>query len=149
MKNQGKLLIMLLGLLMFGGATYTNSAVNVSAAETWISYADYEKKINVRYNSVLLKGSGRVKVVASKLNVRTAPNTSSAIVATYSYGEYVNLDATWSDSYSIWGSYIGASGQRRYIAILAGGMGAHGIGLSSETELAQGVFKASGPYSPY
>ena len=63
--------------------------------------------------------SGTYRVVASSLNVRTAPSVSSTAVACYSKGQTVVLDG-WSmvSGGYIWGRYIGASsGQYRYIAV--------------------------------
>ena len=63
--------------------------------------------------------AGTYRVVASSLNVRTAPSVSSTAVACYSYGQTVVLDG-WSmvSGGYVWGRYVGASsGQYRYIAV--------------------------------
>lgn len=61
---------------------------------------------------------GRYKCVVSALRVRSQPNTSSSHVATYDYGESVTLDnwSTASGGY-VWGTYMSATGHRRYIAV--------------------------------
>lgn len=61
---------------------------------------------------------GAYECVVDALNVRSAPNLAGEVVATYSRGGVVNLDnnVTISDGYR-WGTYIGVSGNRRYIAL--------------------------------
>ncbi|MEF2593705.1 MAG: SH3 domain-containing protein [Eggerthellaceae bacterium] len=62
--------------------------------------------------------AGAYRVVADSLNVRESPSTSAAVVASYSYGQTVNLDgwSTVADGY-VWGRYIAYSGATRYIAV--------------------------------
>lgn len=55
--------------------------------------------------------------VAYGLNVRQAPSTSSAIVATYSGGQSFPYDSKVEANGYLWVSYIGGSGIRRYVAI--------------------------------
>lgn len=61
---------------------------------------------------------GTYRCTVNKLNVRDKPSTSGKIVASYAKGETVVLDNTYTiaDGY-VWGTYIGASGKRRYIAV--------------------------------
>lgn len=63
--------------------------------------------------------AGTYKVIASSLNVRSAPSLSASVVAAYGYGGViydVSADITQADGYT-WASYIGASGNRRYVAM--------------------------------
>lgn len=64
--------------------------------------------------------AGTYTVIVDALNVRAEPTVNSAVVATYSGGQQVSLDgsAYYADGYT-WGSYIGYSGVRRYIAVSA------------------------------
>ena len=52
------------------------------------------------------------------LNVRSAPSTAGAVVASYERGQTVNLDSwhTVADGY-VWGRYTAYSGATRYIAV--------------------------------
>lgn len=63
---------------------------------------------------------GTYRCTVSRLNIRTAPSLSGAIVeeAWYSEGETVDLEDWYciADGY-VWGTYIGASGNRRYLAV--------------------------------
>lgn len=58
------------------------------------------------------------KVNVDTLNVRSAPSTSSQVVAQYHYGQTVVLQdgGIIADGY-IWAHYVGASGATRYIAL--------------------------------
>lgn len=61
---------------------------------------------------------GTYECVADSLNVRDAPSLSGAVVASYTGGETVTLDA-WSaetDGYT-WGRYTAYSGATRYLAV--------------------------------
>lgn len=63
--------------------------------------------------------AGTYKVVASSLNVRSAPSLGAEVVASYSYGETINsiaADITEKDGYT-WAHYTGYSGATRYVAI--------------------------------
>lgn len=60
--------------------------------------------------------SGTCKVLVDTLNVRTAPSTSAEVVATYSKDETFTYDSFIDAEGIRWVSYIGASGNRRYIA---------------------------------
>lgn len=94
---------------LMGASTSTPSA---SASSTSTSTASGATKIG--YN---LPG-GRYRVNVSALNVRAGHTTSSAVVATYRRGQTVILDSTYyiQDGY-VWGTYIGYSGARRYVAV--------------------------------
>lgn len=62
---------------------------------------------------------GTYKCMVNKLNVRSAPSTSSSVVASYSKGQTVKLDNWYkiADGY-VWGRYTGAqSGKLRYVAV--------------------------------
>lgn len=61
---------------------------------------------------------GTYRVAVDGLNVRDRPSVSGNVVATYSYGQTVNLDhwGTVADGY-IWGRYTAYSGAIRYIAL--------------------------------
>lgn len=64
------------------------------------------------------KFGGKYRCNASKLNVRDRPSLKGNVVASYSKGQTVNLDDNYTiaDGY-VWGTYIGRSGKRRYIAV--------------------------------
>lgn len=68
----------------------------------------------------LVKTSGTTyRVNIDELNVRAAPSTGAAIVATYKQGETValqNAAYTTADGY-VWGSYVACSGATRYVAV--------------------------------
>ncbi|WP_435029642.1 N-acetylmuramoyl-L-alanine amidase [Levyella massiliensis] len=49
-------------------------------------------------------------------NVRVLPSTSSQVVAQYGPGERVNYDEVYVGNGYVWLSYIGRSGNRRYVA---------------------------------
>lgn len=59
---------------------------------------------------------GTATVIVDALNVRTEPSTTSQVVATYKKGETVNYDSFIIANGYVWLSYIGGSGNRRYIA---------------------------------
>lgn len=63
--------------------------------------------------------AGTYKMVASSLNVRSAPSISAEKVASYSYGERINsiaADVVEKDGYT-WAHYTAYSGATRYVAI--------------------------------
>lgn len=62
--------------------------------------------------------AGTYRCTVSDLCVRRSPSTSGKEVAHYSKGDKVNLDGYWwkANGY-IWGTYIGNSGNRNYIAV--------------------------------
>lgn len=61
---------------------------------------------------------GTYECRASELNVRTAPSLSASVVASYRRGERVTLDDKYyiADGF-VWGTYVGGSGNRRYVAV--------------------------------
>ena len=59
--------------------------------------------------------SGTVTVVVDQLNVRASSSTSSSVVATYAYGDIIAYDSVVTNSECTWISYIGGSGNRRYV----------------------------------
>lgn len=59
---------------------------------------------------------GTMVVIVSAVNVRTAPSTSADVVAVYDEGEEFRYDSVYSAEGYIWVSYIGQSGERRYVA---------------------------------
>ena len=59
---------------------------------------------------------GTMAVTVSALNVRTAPSLSADVVAVYDEGEEFRYDSVYSAEGYIWVSYIGQSGERRYVA---------------------------------
>lgn len=61
---------------------------------------------------------GTYRCNTGRLNVRTAPSLSGAVVAGYSYGQTVNLDGWYciSNGY-VWGRYTSYSGYTRYVAV--------------------------------
>lgn len=64
------------------------------------------------------KFGGTYRCTVAKLNVRDKPSTSGNVVASYSKGQTVVLDDTYTIANGyVWGTYIGASGKRRYIAV--------------------------------
>ena len=62
--------------------------------------------------------AGTYRCTVDYLRVRRAPSLSGTEVAHYSTGETVDLEGYWwrADGY-IWGTYIGDSGNRNYIAV--------------------------------
>lgn len=64
------------------------------------------------------KLGGQFKILVDGLNVRSKPSLSASVVAQYNRGEKVWLDTTVTKADGwYWGTYIGASGKRRYIAV--------------------------------
>lgn len=61
---------------------------------------------------------GNYTVMASSLNIRSAPSTSASIVGSYACGGHVILDDwyTIADGY-VWGKYTAYSGNVRYVAV--------------------------------
>lgn len=63
--------------------------------------------------------AGAYKVVASSLNVRSAPSLSGSKVASYSYGDTIYsiaADTVEADGYT-WAHYVANSGNTRYVAV--------------------------------
>ena len=59
--------------------------------------------------------SGSATVTASALNVRASASSSSESVAKYYNGETIKYDSIVKNSECTWLSYIGGSGNRRYV----------------------------------
>ena len=61
---------------------------------------------------------GTYTVMASELNIRSAPNTSASVVGSYTRGGKVVLDDWYkiTDGY-VWGKYTAYSGKTRYVAV--------------------------------
>lgn len=66
--------------------------------------------------SSVMNQSGTFRV-AYYLNVRSAPSTSSSIVASYNGGQSFIYDSKVEANGYLWASFIGYSGARRYVAI--------------------------------
>lgn len=49
-------------------------------------------------------------------NVRSGPSTSASVVAQYSPGQVIKYDQVWEGNGYRWISYVGGSGQRRWVA---------------------------------
>ena len=64
-----------------------------------------------------LPSSGRYTFTANT-NIRAAASTNSAVVGLYSKGQSVNYDSKVTAGGYVWLSYIGASGNRRYVAVV-------------------------------
>lgn len=60
------------------------------------------------------------------IRVRSQANTNSKVVAVYQTGQTVNLDGTLTNAGYLWGTYIGGSGLRRYVALRPVGQDAYG-----------------------
>lgn len=67
--------------------------------------------------TVINEETGAFTVEVSALNVRAAAGLDAEIVAVYTAGQEINYDG-WCDKDSyIWITYIGGSGNRRYVAV--------------------------------
>lgn len=60
---------------------------------------------------------GTFTVGGSVLNVRSAPSTASEVVDQYQPGQQINYDQIGTSNGYRWISYVGGSGNRRYVAI--------------------------------
>ena len=67
-------------------------------------------------NTGLIPAKGTATVAVQALNVRSQPNTASQAVAQYANGQTFNYDSYTIQNGYVWLSYIGQSGQRRYVA---------------------------------
>ena len=61
--------------------------------------------------------TGTFTVEVSALNVRAEAGLGAEIVAVYSVGQEINYDGWIDNDGYIWISYIGGSGNRRYVAV--------------------------------
>lgn len=80
----------------------------------WVSMA-YTTPINASAQRVSSNGTYTVKYTT---NVRTAPSTSSTVVAQYYAGQSFSYDSYTVQNGYKWYSYISYSGQRRYVAAI-------------------------------
>lgn len=64
----------------------------------------------------LIRENGTFVVGVSKLNVRELPTTNSSSVAQYTKGDKIHYDSYIKSNGYVWISYIGKSGNRRYVA---------------------------------
>lgn len=89
-------------------------------SNAWAKYANTELSTENNPDVSLQYSGGKYQIVAKKgVNIRSTPSIkSNEPVDKYKYGEPVYLDNkfTINDGY-VWGTYIGYSGNRRYIAI--------------------------------
>lgn len=60
--------------------------------------------------------TGKMTVKVSLINVRSAPSLGAEVVATYGYGEVFHYDEVYINDGYVWVSYVGQSGNRRYVA---------------------------------
>jgi hypothetical protein len=60
--------------------------------------------------------NGIATVITMALNVRSEPSTSASVVATYKRGDRFTYDSYIIANGFVWLSYIGNSGNRRYVA---------------------------------
>lgn len=75
-----------------------------------------DKENNNQEEYKLIKENGTFKVTVNKLNVRELPTTKSKTVAQYVKGETIYYDGYIKNDGYVWISYIGKSGNRRYVA---------------------------------
>ncbi|WP_338630559.1 N-acetylmuramoyl-L-alanine amidase [Clostridium baratii] len=68
-------------------------------------------------NYKLIPQRGRCTVIVDELNIREKPSTNSKAVGKYRKGELVNYDYYVDNEGYRWISWIGASGNRRYMAV--------------------------------
>nr|DAY11591.1 MAG TPA: Endolysin [Caudoviricetes sp.] len=61
--------------------------------------------------------TGTFTVEVSALNVRSSAGLAGEIVAVYTAGQVINYDGWLDNDGYIWITYIGASGNRRYVAV--------------------------------
>ena len=72
---------------------------------------------NVQLKGSSLPSKGTYKFT-STTNIRSAARTTSSIVGTYNKGQTVAYDSKKTAGGYVWLSYIGNSGQRRYVAVV-------------------------------
>ena len=76
---------------------------------------EYGRRILYDGDAPAAPESGSCRVTVGQLNVRTSPSTSAEIVATYSSGDVIYYDSIVDGEGAKWMSYIGGSGNRRYV----------------------------------
>lgn len=80
--------------------------------------ADYKPvQATTTGNGTITEENGTFTVEVSALNVRDKAGLDGAIVAVYGAGETINYDGYCDKDGYIWITYIGASGNRRYVAV--------------------------------
>jgi GH25 family lysozyme M1 (1,4-beta-N-acetylmuramidase) len=103
----------------WGGALDLDKAY--MTREAWAKYANPGGTVSPAPKPVAPsapKLGGQFKILVDGLNVRSKPSLSASVVAHYNRGEKVWLDSTVTKANGwYWGTYIGASGKRRYIAV--------------------------------
>ena len=119
---------------------YYNNGVSINDRSTIGYFLNRKRSNNERYFRPIVKGASqkpskspskpkpqpaKAKLVKHEkhsgwtqawCNVRSEPNTSSAIVASYAPNQKINYDQVWEGGGYRWISYIGSSGKRRYVA---------------------------------
>lgn len=92
---------------------------SVDSIVGYIVPPDYDDEADVEGedNSFEFEEDGTFTVGDDAINVRRAPNTSGEVVAVYEPGETVQYDSKGSANGYRWISFIGASGNRNYMAI--------------------------------
>ncbi|WP_051372995.1 N-acetylmuramoyl-L-alanine amidase [Clostridium sp. Ade.TY] len=69
------------------------------------------------HSSGLVEQHGKCTVIVDELMIRERPSTNSKAVGSYTRGESVNYDYYIDNEGYRWISWIGASGNRRYMAV--------------------------------
>lgn len=98
--------------------TLDSSSNNLDLDYSFNDYKEIIKKNNLKQNTKIVKINGRFIVESiNGINIRSFPSTSSQIVGSYSKGESVIYDEIINNGQYMWISWIGQSGNRRYMAI--------------------------------
>mgnify|MGYP001789624188 CR=1 FL=1 len=80
--------------------------------------ADYQPvQATTTGDGTITEENGTFTVEVSALNVRDKAGLDGAIVAVYGAGESINYDGYCDKDVYIWITYIGGSGNRRYVAV--------------------------------
>ena len=88
---------------------------NGTWGDAWGSFGSNASSSNTDY-ATLDKYESATFIPNTAVNVRERPSTSSSVVALYSTGSRINYDRVYVGNGYVWVSYIGASGNRRYVA---------------------------------
>ena len=94
--------------------------ISGSSVDMNYCYKDLIKSTNKpieKRNYKLISQNGECTVIVDKLMIREEPSTSSKSVGSYIKGETVNYDYYIDNDGYRWISWIGASGNRRYMAV--------------------------------
>lgn len=81
----------------------------------WGSFGQKPSSTNTDY-ATLDKYERATFIPNTAVNVRERPSAASSVVALYSSGSRINYDRVYVGNGYVWISYIGASGNRRYVA---------------------------------